>query len=111
MCQVSLKMRYCGHLYSSLLCKQTWVGHRDQSDIYKEECEDNTFPSAIHLCFLSSTVGYTSLYSLQCSTPLPKVSIRPCLLRSVLRNTWSKEWLPVDLVVLCTIVERRGCLG
>ena len=35
--QASLKTRHCGHLYSSLLHKQTWVDHRDQFPIYKEE--------------------------------------------------------------------------
>ena len=52
--QVSLKMQYCGHLYSSLLCKWTWVDHRDQFPIYKEERKTTLFPSAIHCIFLSS---------------------------------------------------------
>jgi hypothetical protein len=34
--QASLKMQYCGHLYSSLLCKWTWVDHRDHFSLYKE---------------------------------------------------------------------------
>ena len=35
--QASLKMWYCGHLYSLLLCKRTWVDHRDQFSLYKDE--------------------------------------------------------------------------
>src|ERR1700677_1431073 len=34
--QASLKTRYCGHLYSSLIRKWTWVDHRDQVSLYKE---------------------------------------------------------------------------
>ena len=67
------------------------MGHGDQPDIYKEECEDDTFPSAIHLCFPLSTVGYTLLYSLQCSTLLSKVSIRPCLLCFMLATSSSED--------------------
>ena len=37
--QASLKTRYCGPLYSSLLRKQTWVGHRDHFSIYMRDCE------------------------------------------------------------------------
>jgi len=31
-----MKTRYCGHLYSSLLCKWTWWDHRDQVSYYME---------------------------------------------------------------------------
>ncbi len=31
-----MKTRYCGHLYSSLLRKRTWWGHRDQVSYYME---------------------------------------------------------------------------
>jgi hypothetical protein len=34
--QATMKTRYCGHLYSSLLRKRTWWGHRDQVSYYME---------------------------------------------------------------------------
>ena len=34
--QATMKTRYCGHLYSSLLRKWTWWDHRDQVSYYKE---------------------------------------------------------------------------
>ena len=34
--QATMKTRYCGHLYSSLLRKRTWWDHRDQVSYYME---------------------------------------------------------------------------
>jgi hypothetical protein len=34
--RATMKTRYCGHLYSSLLRKWTWWGHRDQVSYYME---------------------------------------------------------------------------
>ena len=47
--QACVKMRYCGHLYSSLLCKQTWVGHRVYKSPYAESGE-YTSPLLILTC-------------------------------------------------------------
>ena len=47
--QVCVKTRYCGHLYSSLLRKWTWVGHRVYKSPYGESGE-YTSPSLILTC-------------------------------------------------------------
>ncbi len=47
--QVCVKTRYCGRLYSSLLSKRTWVGHRVYKPPYGESGE-YTSPSLILTC-------------------------------------------------------------
>ena len=37
-------MWYCGHLYSSLLCKWTWWDHRAQLSLYKESVKTTLSP-------------------------------------------------------------------
>jgi hypothetical protein len=49
--QVSMKTRYSGHLYSSLIAKWTWVDHRDQFSLYKESEKMTLSPVQIH-CIL-----------------------------------------------------------
>ncbi len=47
--QVCVKTRYCGHLYSLLLHKWTWVGHRVYKSPYGESGE-YTSPLLILTC-------------------------------------------------------------
>jgi hypothetical protein len=96
--QASMKTRYSGHLYSSLIAKWTWVDHRDQFSLYKESEKTTLSPVQIH-CILPCLQSAT-LYSLQallCSTPLTKVGIPACVLCHVLRNRlWA---LPQGVIV------------
>ena len=87
MCQVSLKMQYCGHLYSSLLRKQTWVDHRDQFPIYKEEWKMILFPSAIHCISSYLSWLYFALQALLPTQTFYKVTDRPALLLFMLHNS------------------------
>jgi len=75
-----VKTRYCGHLYSSLLCKRTWVGHRVYKSPYGESGE-YTSPSLVFTCAHTQ-----NLYS-QSLLLTTKVRHISCMLRFMLRNT------------------------
>ena len=74
-CQASLKTRYCGHLYSSLLHKQTWWDHRAQLSLYKESVKTTLSPVQYHCAFSHLLLAILTLLSTQCSTPFYKVSL------------------------------------
>jgi hypothetical protein len=60
-----MKTRYCGRLYSSLLRKWTWWGHRDQVSYYMEGGLKGTEGSP-----LGGLVGYPVSTSLLCGLAL-----------------------------------------
>jgi hypothetical protein len=62
--QATLKTRYCGRLYSSLIRLRTGWGHRVYISLYVGRLRIHTSLTRTHLCFLHST--------------LLKVSFQPC---------------------------------
>src|SRR6266571_104814 len=77
--QAYVKTQYCRHLYSSLLCKRTWVGHTVYKPPY-EESGEYTSPSLVLTCAHTH-----KLYS-QSLLPTTKVRHISCMLRFMLRN-------------------------
>src|SRR6266702_652492 len=77
--QACVKTRYCGHLYSSLLRKRTWVGHRVYISPYGESGE-YTSPSLVLTC---AHTQYLYSQSLLLTTKVRHIS---CMLRFMLRN-------------------------
>ncbi len=77
--QACVKMQYCGHLYSSLLRKQTWVGHRVYKSPYGESGEYIS-PSLVLTCAHTQ-----NLYS-QSLLLTTKVRHISCMLHFMLRN-------------------------
>ena len=78
--QVCVKTRYCGHLYSLLLHKWTWVGHRVYKSPYGESGE-YTSPLLILTC---AHTQHLYSQSLLLTTKVRHIS---CMLRFMLRNT------------------------
>src|SRR6266702_3386358 len=77
--QACVKTRYCGHLYSSLLRKRTWVGHRVYKSPYGESGE-YTSPSLVFTC------AHTQILYSQSLLLTTKVRHISCMLRFMLRN-------------------------
>jgi len=79
--QVCVKMGYCGHLYSSLLSKRTWVGHRVYKSPYGESGE-YTSPSLILTC------AHTQMLYSQSLLLTTKVRHISCILCFMLCNIY-----------------------
>src|SRR6266702_2185540 len=78
--QVCVNTRYCGHLYSSLLRKRTWVGHRVYISPYGESGEY----TSLSFVFIGGHTHYLSSKSLFFPTKMRYIS---CIMRFMERNT------------------------